>query len=185
MKIGFDLDKVFVGYPPLVPGQLIDWLYRSHLTNQLSYRIPNSRWEQVLRRSTHLSWLRRKIEENVSFIQYLSQNPAHKLYLISSRYRFLEEKTHRLLKKYGLVSPFTAIYLNSQNEQPHFFKERVIKQLQLDLFVDDDLELLRYLKDHCPGVQLLWYNPRRKNSPVEGIGVIQALAETKSFLKES
>lgn len=178
MKIGFDLDKVFIGYPPLVPGQVIDWLYRSPFTGQLSYRIPTSSLEQIFRRSTHFPWLRRKIKKNVSFIQQLAQNQNHQLYLISSRYKFLEKSTYKILQRYGLITPFTAIYLNKDNEQPHLFKEKIIKKLQLDLFIDDDLGLLCYLKDHCPGTKLFWYNTRSKDVPLEGIIKIKSLSET-------
>lgn len=184
MKIGFDLDRVFIDYPPFVPYKLIDWLYKNHNTKQLSYRIPASVLEQFIRKITHLKPLRPPIKPNINFIQNFPSH--HTLYLISSRYKFLEKITYKLLKKYELSNLFSSIYLNTDNEQPHLFKERTINNLKLDLYVDDDLQLLQYLKDHCLKTKLLWYNPNgEEKSVIQGITKIKGLEEIRKHLPPS
>lgn len=160
MNIGFDLDQVLISYPPIVPSKLINWLYRDHCTSKLSYRIPKNRFEQLIRKVTHYYRLRPPFKKNIDFLLTLPQNPHYTLYLISSRYGFLEKITHTILKRYNIFSIFSSINLNTQNEQPHLFKEKIIKKLKIDLFVDDDLELLQYLQQHCPNTKLFWYNPK-------------------------
>lgn len=184
MKIGFDLDRVFINYPPLIPPSLIDWLYQNHQSKKLSYRFPHSSLERLFRRLTHFYLLRPKIEKNIHLIQNFPRNPHHhSLYLVSSRYQFLEDLTNKILKRYDLTPFFSSIHLNTKNEQPHFFKKRIINKLQLNLFIDDDLELLGYLKKHCPKIKLLWYNPAKKTTPHKNITAITDLKQIKKYLK--
>ena len=99
MKIGFDLDKIFIVYPPLIPDRLIDRLYRKKTSGKLLYRIP-SRPEQAVRRLSHISFFRPPIQKNITFLKSLTAK-NHELYLISSRFQFLESATTALLRKYG------------------------------------------------------------------------------------
>ncbi|MEN9407220.1 MAG: hypothetical protein RLZZ455_436, partial [Candidatus Parcubacteria bacterium] len=62
MNIGFDLDKVLVNYPPLIPDGLIDRLYKKKIKGELVYRFP-SKPEQRIRKISHLSFLRPKIKK--------------------------------------------------------------------------------------------------------------------------
>lgn len=191
MKIGFDLDKIFIDYPPVVPEGVINWLYRHGVTDllypqdsaKLSYRIPKTSVERSLRKLTHVRILRPRIKENINFVRHFPHNPhPHRLYLVSGRFGFLKKTTDKLLRLYHLRDAFTSVYLNTKNEQPHKFKERMIKKLNLDLFIDDDLDLLKYLKETCPRTKLVWYNPSDKKKPVDGIASVQNLSEVRSFL---
>lgn len=184
MNIAFDLDKIFINYPPLIPAKLIDWLYRNHCSNQLSYRIPNRKLEQFVRQLTHFQSFRPAIKKNIEYINNFPRNPHHhNLYLISSRYNFLEKQTVKLLQKYRLDQLFTKVLLNTNNEQPHLFKENKIKNLKIDLYIDDDLDLLKYLKQHCPQTQLIWYNPKTTPLVLDGLRQIKNLEEVSQFLK--
>jgi len=184
MNIGFDLDKVFINYPPFIPDRLIDWLYKNHGEKQLSYRIPSTSIEKLIRRISHVSMFRPEIKENVSFIKNFSKSlKTHKLYLISSRYSFLNNLTYKLLKKHGIYHCFNAIYLNNQDEQPHLFKSRLIKKLKIDVFIDDDLELLFFLKEKCPKTKLFWYNLDSTDKNPAGITHIKKLEEIYPYLK--
>ncbi len=147
MRIGFDLDRVFINYPPFVPSKLIDWLYRNH-GHTLSYRIPTSKVEIFIRQLSHLPIFRPPMRKNIKFVQQLASNKKHNLFLISGRYSFLGKQSQTILGKYGLIAPFNKIYLNNKNEQSHLFKSRIIKEEKIELFVDDDADLLNYLHHH-------------------------------------
>lgn len=192
MKVGFDLDRVFIDYPPFVPGSVIDWLYRhspleiiiKKPNNKISYRIPTNNLEVAVRKLSHLPIFRPKIEKNIQFVKNFPQNPyPHELFLISSRYKFLEQITWKLLESTGLRDFFKSIHLNLENEQPHKFKEKVIKELKLDVYIDDDLRLLRYLKNKFPKLKLLWYNPKTKLKSKYGITVLSKLNSRQIFNK--
>ena len=156
MNIGFDFDKVFIDYPPGLPDVLFDKLYKKKSNGTLLYRIP-SKPEQVFRRLTHLSFLRPLIKENVAFLRSIPKQ-EHRIYLVSSRFGFLEQVTSRLVKKHGFDKIFDGMYFNFQNLQPHLFKSEVIKELKLDMYVDDDLPLLRYVARHNKRTRFYWLN---------------------------
>lgn len=159
MRIGFDFDKVFIDYPPLVPAVVVDRFYRKKTNGQLLYRIP-SRPEQLFRKLTHLSYLRPIISENVTFLQSIPKQNHH-LFLVSSRFGFLEQITKRLVKKYGFDELFDEMFFNFDNKQPHLFKSDIIKKLKLDMYVDDDLPLLRYVARHNKKTKFYWLNPNK------------------------
>ncbi len=162
MKIGFDLDGIFVDKPPVVPRSFLDWLYRGTQHNGPTYRFPKTRLERAVRHWSHIYYFRPAIKKNIDFVHHFSLHPHHQFYLVTSRYDFLEKATYKLLNRYQLITPFQSININKENDQPHLYKEKMIKKLKLDLLVDDDLKLLKYLSEKYPKVTLLWYNPQQK-----------------------
>jgi hypothetical protein len=159
MNIGFDLDKVFINYPPCLPSQLFDKLYKKKDNGILVYRIPQYP-EQLIRKATHLPFLRPPITKNLEFLKSIPK--AHnKLYLISSRYHFLEKATERVTKKHGLDKIFDKMYFNFKNKQPHIFKDEIIRPLKLDIYIDDDLSLLKYVAKNNPNVKFFWLTKQR------------------------
>lgn len=164
MNIGFDFDKVFIDYPPFFPAKLFDKLYKKKDNGVLLYRIPGYP-EQLLRKTLHLPFMRPPIKENMAFLKNISKK-HNKLYLISSRYSFLRPETNRLIKKYELDKIFDGMYFNYTNEQPHFFKEAVLKTLQLDLYVDDDLSLLKHVAKKNPKTKFFWLNHTIDKKPL-------------------
>lgn len=165
MNLGFDLDKIFIDYPPLVPNQLIDRLYKKQSNGQLLYRIP-SKPEQFLRLLTHRSFLRPIIKENLEFIKNITKKEKHNYYLISSRFGFLKNTTEKLIKKCNFDKIFDAMYFNFDNKQPHIFKNETIQRLKIDRYVDDDLPLLEFLSKKNPKIKFFWLN-KKKSKPLK------------------
>lgn len=161
MKIGFDLDKVFVDYPPFVPDRLIDKLYKKKANGILLYRIP-TRPEQFVRQLSHYPLLRPPIQKNVAFLKSISKK-NNQLYLISSRFGFLEKQTKRLVERLGLSDVFDGMYFNFENKQPHLFKNDILKKLQLDMYVDDDYHLLKYVAKDNKKTKFFWLTPQQHN----------------------
>lgn len=154
MRIGFDLDKVFIDLPPLVPDGLIERLYRKKANGEIAYRIP-SRPEQIIRKASHLPILRPAIFENISFLKKISKD-KNKLYLISSRFGFLEDRTKALIKIHRFDEIFDEMFFNFSNKQPHEFKNEVLKKLKLDIYVDDDFHLLKYVAKSNKNTLFFW-----------------------------
>lgn len=203
MRIGFDLDGVFINKPPFIPRRALAWLYRHSLQEllfgrhslrelleeenetRLSYRFPTSVLEQLVRQLSHIPLLRPPMKSNIGFLRHLYQSTnSLQIYLITSRYNFLKSRTRHITQRYNLLNFFKSIYQNTDDEQPHLFKERAIKQLKVDLYVDDDLKILNFLRTHCPGVILLWYNPYKdKGRMTKGVAEINKLEEVTNYLK--
>jgi len=175
MNIGFDLDKVFINYPPFIPGKLVDWIYKKH-DHILAYRYP-SKTEQIIRGLSHGSLLRPPIKENVAFLAELAKTNSHKRYLISGRFGFLENITKNLLKKHHLTELFCGLEFNFKNKQPHIFKDAAIKKHKIDIYIDDDLPLLEFLAQRNPKVKFFWLTKKPKKNVQENLKSIKRLEE--------
>lgn len=183
MNFGFDLDRVFVDYPPLIPPTIIDWFYHGQTQNNLAYRYPKHDWEKSLRKLTHNHFFRPLIEKNFNFLKYFYEShPKDKFFLITGRYCFLEKHTHKILKKYHLDKFFHKIHINIEDDAPHVFKENIIKKYNIDTMVDDNLELLIYLKTNIPKLKCFWYGHQNNTLDTKGVIPITSLAEIKKYL---
>lgn len=159
-KIAFDFDKVFVDYPPFIPTTIIDALYKKK-NGHLSYRIPGT-FEQKIRILSHHNLLRSPIKPNIAALSKITDNDDVEAYVISSRFSFLEKKTEDWTKKNKMSRYFKKMYFNYKDEQPHIFKERILRSEEIDKFIDDDLDLLLYLAERNPNIKFYWIN---KNMP--------------------
>lgn len=174
MNIGFDLDKVFVDYPPIIPAIVFDRLYKKKSKDILLYRIPKKP-EQIFRYLVHHPFLRPVMVTNLEVITSLKQD--HKYFLISSRFGFLKKRTEALVKKNGLDNVFDKLFFNYQNKQPHEFKEETIRKLKIQKFIDDDLKLLEYLSKRNPNIMFYWLNNKKTDTIKENLLAITNIAD--------
>lgn len=192
MIVGFDFDKVFINYPPFVPYTSIDILYkgRSYFLKNLGnnhlmhYRFPGL-LEQKIRTASHHPLLRPAISDNIEVLKSISQNKKNKTYLVSSRFGFLKSRTDQILNKYKLREYFNGVYFNYKNEQPHIFKEKTIKKLKIQTYIDDDLHVALYLSKKIPKLTIYWItnNHQQTTSLPKNIKPIENLKELdKKFL---
>jgi len=158
IKVGFDLDGVVINKPLFVPQFVIDLLVRGKKDHQLSYRYPSTNFEKEIRILSHNPIFRPPIKENIKLIQKLFKSNKYELYVVSSRYSFLENRTKEWFRFYENGKFFRKIYINTKNEQPHIYKEKMIKKLRLDIFIDDDAHLVNYLKENLAGVKIFHVN---------------------------
>ena len=152
--IGLDLDGVLVGLPPLTSSTIIEYLYKDQKATKLSYRFPGS-VEQSVRKLTHFPFVRPPLEPNCTILRKIYSK--YDLYLITGRYKFLENLTNTWLSKYNLTSCFKKIYINTKNEQPHLFKNQIITKLKLSAYIEDDFDSIMYLATHNVKTQFYWY----------------------------
>lgn len=176
MKIGFDFDKIFVNYPVFLPETLVNFLYKNH-DGKLSYRIPG-RLEQRIRIFTHNPTFRQPIKKNMKVLENLASDPNQELYLISGRFGFLKQTTENWINKYSIHNLFKELHFNFDNAQPHLEKDRIIKKIGIQKFVDDDIDLLKYLAKKNPKVEFYWINKKNTHAMLPpNITVIKDLVE--------
>lgn len=176
MNIGFDFDKVFIDYPFFIPAFIIDKVYKNKSNGELSYRIPKKA-EQLIRLFTHRQIFRRPIKENMLFMEKLVKENNHKYYLISGRFGFLKKTTEKLIKKYGFEKMFKHLYFNFDNNQPHIFKNEIIQKLGIERYVDDDLNLLKFLAQENPRIKFFWLNKKTTKPLGKNLFAIKNLPE--------
>lgn len=147
IRIAFDLDGVIIDKPPLVPKRLLEWLFRGWKENGLHYRFPHSKIEQKIRKISHFYLFRPPIKKNIEFVKKLSKNPKYELYAVSGRYSFLREETEKWLEKRKIKGIFKEVFINMPDEQPHLYKEKKLREMKAEIFVDDDGLLADYLAE--------------------------------------
>lgn len=158
INIGVDLDGIFVDKPPLVPARLINYLYRDESKTKLTYKIPRSILQRTIRRSSHVRILRPTIKENIKWLQERYKKNDVTVEIISGRYGFLEGVSKSLLLRNNLSSAVKHLWINYGNEQPHLFKENIIRKKDIKYFVDDDIFMLNYLAAKFPAKKFFWYS---------------------------
>lgn len=179
MNIAFDLDKIFIDYPPFVPAEIINRLYKQESNGVLLYRMP-SKAERIVRILSHHPFLRPPIIKNIQFIQSLAKSKKHRYYLISSRFGFLKDRTEFIVKKYNFNKIFNAMFFNFNDQQPHIFKNEIVKKMKIDLYVDDDLPLLEYLAEENSKTKFFWLNNRQNETLDKNLFAIRHLSEMLS-----
>ncbi len=156
LRIGFDLDGVIINKPPFIPQFLMEKLVVAEKNKKLVYRFPDTKLEKLLRWLSHHPLLRPPISKNIKLIHELYKSQDYELYVVSSRYSFLEGRTKQWFRHYKLRGLFKKIYINLEDEQPHLFKEKMIGKLNLNVFIDDDYFLLQYLKEKVKNVDFYY-----------------------------
>ncbi|OGH10528.1 MAG: hypothetical protein A2857_00885 [Candidatus Levybacteria bacterium RIFCSPHIGHO2_01_FULL_36_15] len=182
MKIGFDFDKVFVDYPPLIPNFIIDKLYKKKNHN-LVYRFPGN-LEKKLRILSHTSIFRSPIKNNIKALSKISANKNLDVYLISGRFGFLKEKTNQWFVKHKIDKYFKKIFFNFNNEQPHIFKDRIIKNLGVEKYIDDDLDLLIHLATNNPKIKFFWLSNKIFSKHIQIPKNIFPIKDIKQFIEK-
>jgi uncharacterized HAD superfamily protein len=161
IKIGFDLDGVVARH---AMGGFWVWarkfkekVFKKAKLRNYYYpgRIERYGWTWINKR-------RKPFVDEGGLLKAMSSDENKKLYLVTSRLKFLEEMTIEWLKEYSLLSCFEEILTNVDDVDPFVFKARAIKTLSLDIFIDDDLEIINFLKKKTRS-KLFWVVPRYRN----------------------
>lgn len=145
LKVGFDLDGVLLYNPARIFRPLIAFLKNIFFNHSqpLTFYYPKTRLEKWLWWLFHKSSL--FVAPGFEDIKKLVKQKKIKAYLITARYHFLKKDLDRWLKKMKINHYFSGVYYNKNDEQPHLFKERIIKRLKLDIFVEDNWDIVKYL----------------------------------------
>ena len=119
--------------------------------------------EIMIRIASHHPLMRPPIRENIRLIEELYKSNKYELFVVSSRYQFLNKRTREWFRFYKTRKFFKKIFINLHNEQPHLYKEKMITRLKLDVFIDDDKPLLDYLKSKVKNVDLVYVSDQHQH----------------------
>ena len=152
-KIGFDLDGVLIDKPPLIPRWLLHRLFKGS-RQKFDYHCPACGWNRLIRIWSHHPWLRPPINENINFLKELARDKEVEIYLISSRYSFLKKATQRILRRRGINHCFVRAVINDNNQSPLLFKEEVLTRFGIEVYFEDDPEVVEYLRKRLPETKI-------------------------------
>ena len=164
LKVGFDLDGVLLYNPARLFRPIIALIKRKKIIinrNHLEFYVPKPGLGQFFWELLHKSsmWLAPGFNE----IEELKKAKKIEAYLITGRFGHLQENYEMWRKKMNADSLFMKSFMNSGDEQPHLFKERLIRELKLDYFIEDNWDIVQYLasrfnqsRQEKKAVKIIW-----------------------------
>ena len=157
LRVGFDMDGVLLYNPARIIRPLISFIKRIFLhKKKLRFYYPKTRSEKVFWRLFHKSSIYNA--PGLHEITKLVETGKIEAYLITARYNFLGSTVEEWVEKNKLKKTFKGVFYNSKNEQPHEFKESMIKKLNLDMYVEDNFDIVNYLSK-TTSAEIIWiYN---------------------------
>jgi len=147
LKIGFDLDGVLLYNPVRSIRPMIVFIKKYLLKRDLDkFYYPKSRFEQFLWFFLHKTsvWPAPGIGE----LKKAVKEKRIKAYIISARYESLKKDFEKWIEIIDPKKQFSGYYFNDKNDQPYIFKEKMIKKLNLDIYVEDNWDIVRYLNSN-------------------------------------
>jgi hypothetical protein len=164
LRVGFDLDGVLLYNPARIVRPIISLMKRNKVLinrDELEFYIPKPGMGQFFWELLHKSsmWVDPGLKEIVK----LKNQQLIEPYLITGRFGHLKEDYLKWRKKMSADQLFLGSYMNDHDEQPHLFKERMIKELKLDVFIEDNWDIVQYLdqtfsqnKDDRDSIKIIW-----------------------------
>jgi hypothetical protein len=158
LRVGFDLDGVLLYNPARIARPIVSFIKKIFVKKKgLNFYSPHTYWEKQIWRLFHKSSI--FIAPGLDDIKKLIRTKKIKAYIITARYSYLKNDLEKWLKKMKINQSFSGIYYNQKDEQPHLFKEIMIKKLNLDIFVEDNWDIVNYLKNRKSKFKVFWiYN---------------------------
>jgi len=86
----------------------------------------------------------------------LIKNRKIEAYIISGRYKFLKNDFNEWLEKLNVKKYFKDCLLNENDEQPYIFKQRMLNKLKINIYIEDNWDIIKQLKKSCKNVKLFW-----------------------------
>jgi uncharacterized HAD superfamily protein len=155
IRIGFDLDGVIL-YNPIRIVRPIIYSFKKNVCQKRinKFYIPKTKIEKTFWRIFHLSSI--SVADGFEELEKLVLSEKIEIYLITARYSFLKNDLKKWLKKINMHQIFTEVYYNKNDEQPHLYKEEKIKKLNLDIFVEDNYDIVKHLNKTVPKTKIWW-----------------------------
>lgn len=158
LKVGFDLDGVILYNPARIMRPVVALIKKALLKKKkLKFYVPENPREKLLWKLFHKSSL--FTASGFEEVEKMVNKKDIEAYIITARYDFLKDDFHAWLKGKKADKYLKAYFHNEKNEQPHIYKERKLRELDLDVFVEDNLDIVRHLKKTFPDKHIIWiYN---------------------------
>jgi len=145
LKVGFDLDGVLLYNPVRIARKPVSLIKKIFLpSRRQKFIIPQNWFSKIIWEALHLSSL--FVADGFYDIERLVKEKKIQAYIITARYNFLQNNTEKWLSRLNKKRIFTSMLINKGNEQPHLFKKRLVDKLGLDIFVEDNFDIVSHLR---------------------------------------
>jgi hypothetical protein len=163
LKVGFDLDGVILYNPARIIRPLVAAFKKQFLKKKkVSFYVPQGKWEQLIWHWFHKSSL--FIAPGFGDIEHLSKRNFIEPYIITARYNFLRHDFEQWIARMRARTYCVDCIHNAEDDQPHLYKEKMVRKFDLDVFVEDNLDIVRHLQKSFPNKDIIWiYNILDRN----------------------
>lgn len=167
LRVGFDLDGVILYNPARVIRPIVAAVKQRLLgepQSKVSFYVPHRAWEQKIWIVLHKSSL--FLAPGFEKIEQMVARKQIDAYIITARYDFLSHDFEDWIIKMRADTYTKAYHHNEKNQQPHLYKEAMIRRYDIDVFVEDNLDIVEHLQKTFPDKTIIWiYNILDKNHP--------------------
>lgn len=162
IKVGFDFDGVIAYNPFRIIRAPIAYVKENVFgQKKLSFYYPTSKLQQIFWKIIHESSI--FPAKGIFLLRKLVEERNIEAHIITARYSFLDKQLYAWLERKNIRNLFKSINLNKKDEQPHLFKEKIVRERDLDIFIEDNLDIVKHL--HGRGkAKIYWiYNVLDRN----------------------
>ncbi|MBI2052008.1 hypothetical protein HYT33_04600 [Candidatus Roizmanbacteria bacterium] len=183
LKVGFDLDGVILYNPLRTARPILAYLRQFVIKSEKkSFYIPKTLPEKLFWFILHKSsiWP----APGLTQLKDLLKKRQIEAYVITGRYDSLTPDFERWMERLDAKNHFVHFVCNKKNEQPHEFKKRMIQKFKLDLFVEDNWDIV-HLLDSGTGARILWLTnalDRRISYPYKFTNLKQVVDYLRSYV---
>lgn len=156
LRVGFDFDGVVLYNPARVLRPFLGYLRGKKKKNgstQLVFYHPKKKLERWFWWLAHQSSL--FPAEGLQVVRQLVASKQMETYIITGRSTFLKADFENRLRSIRAKQFVKDYFISESNEQPHEFKAKMINQLQLDCYVEDNWNIAQYLVNNTKA-RIFW-----------------------------
>jgi hypothetical protein len=156
--IGLDFDGV-VAYNPARLARFPISFIKRHIfgVQKVQFFVPKTALQRSLWALGHETSM--FPSRGASLLRELTRSGQVEAHLVTARFGYLEKGLLAFLKRWDLLDCFTSITVNTKEEQPHKFKERMIRLHKFSYYVEDNWDIVSYLSDQHTSAEVHWiYN---------------------------
>lgn len=156
LKVGFDFDGVILYNPARVLRPFLGYLRGKKKNNgktSLYFYHPQSQLKQFFWLLAHQTSL--FPSSGLDEVRRLVASQSIEAYIITGRSSFLRADFERRLRSIKAEEFVKQACLSKSDEQPHEYKERMIKELGLECYVEDNWNIAQYLSQNTKA-RIFW-----------------------------
>ena len=157
LKVGFDLDGVLLYNPARVSRPIFTFvkkLLRVDRSHDKIFTIPKSKKSIWLMKVLHYSSF--MVAPGYRQVVKMIKSGQIEAHLVTARFSYLKEDFNKWLNILDADDVFVSIHQNEKDEQPHLYKAKKVKELELDVFIEDNWDIVNHLRTIYPEKNILW-----------------------------
>ena len=155
IKVGFDLDGVLLYNPTRIARPIIVFIKKIFFTDQIDkFHYPKTAIQHIIWSLLHKSSM--FVSPSYEEIKNLIKNKQIEAYIISARYEFLKSDFDKWINIMKAKKYFKKFYINKNGKQPYIFKREIISRLKLDIYIEDNWDIVRQITKTQSKTKVFW-----------------------------